>query len=68
VALAGLRVDATERVVTHPARTSGRLGAWTISGLRLGEDTFDVGVGSDGRVVVTLPPGSPIRVVVEPAG
>lgn len=67
VALAGLRVDATERVVTHPARTSGRLGAWTIRGLRLGEHAFDVGVGSDGRVVVTLPPGSPIRVAVEPS-
>lgn len=64
VALTGLRADAASSTLTHPAHTSGRLGAWSLRGLRLGGHAFDVGVEPDGRVVVTLPPGSPLRVEV----
>lgn len=64
VALTGLRADAASATLRHPSHTSGRLGAWSLRGLRLGENAFDVGVEPDGRVVVTLPPGSPLRVEV----
>ena len=64
VALTGLRPDAASGTLAHPSYTSGSLGAWSLRGLRLGEHPFDVAVGSDGRVVVTLPPGSPLRVEV----
>jgi glycogen debranching enzyme len=65
VALAGVRPDAGALVVRHPSRTTGALGTWTLRGLRLGGHGFDVGVGADGRVSVTLPPGSPLRVEVD---
>ncbi|NYE37335.1 glycogen debranching enzyme [Nocardioides cavernae] len=64
VALAGLRADAASATLRHPPHTSARLGAWSLRGLRLGEHPFDVAVEPDGRVVVTLPPGSPLRVEV----
>ncbi|WP_175539658.1 glycogen debranching N-terminal domain-containing protein [Nocardioides exalbidus] len=65
VALTGVRPDARSLVLRHPARTTGRLGAWTLRGLRLGGQSFDVAVASDGRVSVTLPPGSTLRVEVD---
>lgn len=64
VALSGLRADAATRTLTHPARTSDLLGAWSLRGLRLGEDVFDVQVAADGTVTVELPAGSPIAVQV----
>ncbi|CAM3613327.1 glycogen debranching N-terminal domain-containing protein [Nocardioides zeicaulis] len=68
VALGGLRADAATRTLTHPVRTTGRLGAWTLRGLRLGTASFDLSVDPDGRVSVALPPGSPltVRVRAEP--
>ncbi|WP_165355023.1 glycogen debranching N-terminal domain-containing protein [Nocardioides oleivorans] len=65
VALGGIRPDPGALVLRHPVRTTGRLGAWTLRGLRLGGHAFDVAVGVDGRVSVTLPPGSPLRVEVD---
>lgn len=62
LALSGLRADPATRTLTHPARTTARLGAWSLRGLRLGTESFDVAVGPDGRVSVTLPPGSPLTV------
>ncbi len=64
MALTGLRADASARSLTHPARTSDLLGAWSLRGLRLGQDVFDVHVGADGSVTVDLPAGSPIDVRV----
>lgn len=62
LALSGLRADPATLTLTHPARTTGRLGAWSLRGLRLGTEPFDVAVDPDGRVTVTLPPGSPLTV------
>ena len=64
VALTGLRADAARGTLTHPARTSGLLGAWSLRGLRLGEHRFDVHVSADGAVTVSLPAGSPGEVQV----
>ena len=64
VSLSGLRADAANRTLTHPARTSDLLGAWSLRGLRLGADVFDVHVAADGTVTVELPAGSPIDVQV----
>ncbi len=64
VALTGVRADASTGTLTHPARTSELLGAWSLHGLRLGEHTFDVHVAADGAVTVELPAGSPIDVQV----
>jgi hypothetical protein len=64
VALTGVRADAVRGVLTHPARTTGLLGAWSLRGLRLGEGTFDVHVAGDGSVRVELPAGSPVEVQV----
>ncbi|WP_374458288.1 glycogen debranching N-terminal domain-containing protein [Nocardioides sp.] len=65
VALSGLRPDPASGTLSHPGRTTGRLGAWSLRGLRLGGHPFGVAVDPDGRVSVTLPPGSPLRVVEE---
>lgn len=65
LALSGLRADPATATLAHPARTTGRLGAWSLRGLRLGRHAFDVAVGPDGRVSVTVPPGSPLRVRVD---
>lgn len=62
VALSGLRTDPATRTLSHPARTTGALGGWTLRGLRLGPDAFDLSVDPDGRVGITLPPGSPLVV------
>lgn len=64
VALTGVRADAPGRTLTHPARTTDLLGAWSLCGLRLGAETFDVHVSADGTVTVELPPGSPLDVKV----
>ena len=64
VALTGLRPDPVARTLTHPARTSDLLGAWSLHGLRLGDDRFDVHVAADGTVSVGVPDGSPIDVHV----
>jgi glycogen debranching enzyme len=64
VALTGLRPDPVARTLTHPARTSDLLGAWSLHGLRLGEDRFDVHVAADGAIRVGLPDRSPIDVHV----
>ena len=60
VALTGLRADASAKSLTHPARTSDLLGAWSLRGLRLGEESFDVHVSADGSIAVELRDGSPI--------
>jgi glycogen debranching enzyme len=64
VALTGVRVDPRTSTLTHPVRTTGLLGGWTLRGLRMGGHSFDVEVDADGTVVVVLPPGSPARVRV----
>ncbi|MEQ7846018.1 glycogen debranching N-terminal domain-containing protein [Nocardioides kribbensis] len=65
VAVTGLDVDVPAGVVRHPARTSTRLGAFRLRGLRAGEERLDVAVGADGAVEVLLEPGSRLRVVVD---
>ncbi|MBS2939174.1 amylo-alpha-16-glucosidase [Nocardioides sp. J2M5] len=67
VALGGVRTDPATRTLSHPARTTGALGGWTLRGLRLGPDAFDLSVDPDGRVSITLPPGSPLVVEVRAA-
>ena len=64
VALTGLRPDPVARTLTHPGRTSDLLGAWSLRGLRLGEDRFDVLVAADGAIGIGLPDESRITVHV----
>jgi glycogen debranching enzyme len=64
VATTGVRVDAPARTVTHPARTSTALGAFTLHGLRVGEVPMSVAVAADGAVAVTVPEGSGLTVRV----
>lgn len=64
LALTGLRVSGDGRTLTHPARTAASLGGFRLRGLRLGRHSFDVAVDDSGTVAVTVPDGSPVRVVV----
>ena len=57
VAVTGLVVDAAAGVVTHPARTTSILGAFSLRGLKVGEERLDVHVAADGTVQVDLEPG-----------
>lgn len=64
VAVTGIVADATTGRIEHPARTSRALGAFTLRGLRVGRETFDVHVGHDGAVRVELAAGSILTVHV----
>ena len=64
VAATGVRVDAPGRTVTHPARTSTVLGAFTLHGLRVGEVPMSIEVAADGAVTVDVPEGSGLTVRV----
>jgi glycogen debranching enzyme len=66
VALTGVVADASAGLVTHPERTSARLGEFTVRGLRVGEESFDVHVAADGTVRVHPEPGSSLRVHCRP--
>lgn len=63
VAVTGVVVDGPAGEVRHPARTSTRLGAFRLEGLRVGKEVISVGVAADGAVHVTTAPGSRLRVV-----
>jgi glycogen debranching enzyme len=52
VAVTGLEVDVPAGRVTHPARVSTRLGAFTLQGIRAGDETLTVRVGPDGTVEI----------------
>ncbi|HEU4811400.1 MAG TPA: glycogen debranching N-terminal domain-containing protein [Nocardioides sp.] len=52
LALTGVRVDAARRLVTHPARTTTRLGAFSLRGLRLAGSDLSIHVAADGAVRV----------------
>ena len=67
VAITGLRVDVPAGTVTHPARTSTLLGAFSLRGLRVGAEGLDVHVAADGEVRVELEPGSALT-VSDPGG
>jgi glycogen debranching enzyme len=54
VAVSGVRLDAAAGVVRHPVRTSPALGAFTLRGLRAGEERLDVHVDHDGLVRVEV--------------
>jgi glycogen debranching enzyme len=56
VAVAGVSVDAAAREVVHPVRTTAALGSYSVRGLRVGDQPFDVHVLDDGTVRVE--PGS----------
>ena len=57
-------VDAAAGVVAHPARTTTILGAFSLRGLKIGEERLDVHVAADGTVEVDLEPGSRLARVV----
>ena len=50
VAVTGVVVDAAAGVVAHPVRTSTALGAFSLRGLKVGEERLDVHVDADGAV------------------
>jgi glycogen debranching enzyme len=52
IAVSGVRFDAAAGVVRHPERTSTALGAFTLRGLRAGDERLDVHVDRDGLVTV----------------
>lgn len=62
VAVSGVRPGAEPGTLVHPARTSTALGGFVVRGLRLGGESFDVRVASDGSVSVDAP--HPLRVEV----
>lgn len=68
VAVTGVVVDAPAGEIRHPERTSGRLGAFRLQGLRVGEEEIGVAVAADGTVVVTTAPGSRLRVLAGAVG
>jgi glycogen debranching enzyme len=63
VAVSGVTADAAAGVVRHPGRTSTALGAFTLRGLQVGDQRFDVRVDADGRVDVDVA-GTTLRVEV----
>ena len=62
VAVSGLSVDAASGTVTHPARTSTALGAYSVHGLRMGAEELAVHVAEDGTVRVEVDRGSALTV------
>jgi len=64
VAATGVRVDAAAGTVSHPARTSTALGAYTVTGLRVGVVPLEVQVAADGAVTVVVPEGVGLTVQV----
>jgi glycogen debranching enzyme len=64
VALTGIRVDVPAGTVTHPARTTTSLGAFTVTGLRVGEHEMAVHVAQDGTVRVDVDDAAGLTVAV----
>jgi glycogen debranching enzyme len=64
VAVTGVSVDVAAGEVVHPARTTSALGAFSLRGLRAGDQPFDVHVLDDGTVRVEPGPGTTLAVRV----
>ncbi len=64
VAVTGVDVDIRARRITHPAKTSTRLGPFRIDGLRVGRMAFSVSVAADGAVSVDLVGGADLGIAV----